>query len=175
MAVFFEENRAVSPVIGVVLMVAIVVLLATVVAAMVLGLDDRLQDPAPVGGFNQDYVPSGADNTDDRPYVKITHRIGETVDGENIVIRDGAGNEITWSSVWTAGPEVQAGEYVHIDGFGSDSALDPICEAGDTYTIILQDEKGQTLIVNQWTAQSDPSLPEASPSDDDGDGIPNWC
>lgn len=97
------------------------------------------------------------------------------MDGENIVIKDESGNEIAWADVWTGGPEVKAGEYVHIDGFDSDAVLDLICAAGDTYYVILQDDAGRSLIVNEWTAPTDPDLPAGSPSDADGDGIPDWC
>ena len=170
-----QRTRSVSPVVGVTMMLVIVILLAAVIASMALGLEDRLREPAPSGGFEQDFVPSGQDNTDDRPYVKITHRVGRTVDGDNIVIRDESGNQVTWSDVWTGGPEVKAGEYVHIDGFESDGALDPICEAGQTYYVVLQNDEGRTIVVNEWTAPTDPDLPAGSPSDADGDGIPDWC
>jgi hypothetical protein len=156
-------------------MVAIVVLLAAVVGTFAAGFERELQGSAPSGGFQQDYVASGDDNTDDRPYVVITHEVGRTVDASNIVIKDESGNTITWENVWTGGPEVRAGEYVHIDGFDSDSALDPICEKGDTYWVIFQDDEGRTLSVNKWTAPVAPDLPPGSPSDGDGDGIPDWC
>ena len=60
------------------------------------------------------------------------------------------------------------------DGFASDSALDPICEAGDRYWVVLENGDGQTLITNEWTAPSDPDI-SAPTHDDDDDGIPNWC
>ncbi|WP_254841100.1 type IV pilin [Natronomonas marina] len=167
--------RGISPVIGVVLLASITVVLAALVATMAIGFQGKLQDPAPNGGFDQDYQPSGADNTDDRPYVEITHQVGRVVDAENIVIKDESGNTITWNDVWTGGPQVRAGEYVHLDGFASDGVLDPICEEGDTYWIILKNDEGETLMVNEWTAPTDPDLPPGSDSDDDGDGIPNWC
>lgn len=170
-----EGPRGISPVLGVILMAGITVVLATVVASLALGFDSQLQEPAPPGGFDTDFVASGADNTDDRPYVTITHEVGETVSGDNIVIKDGSGNSITWHDVWTGGPEVHAGEYVHIDGFGSDRVLDPICEAGQGYQIILTDDDGDALVISEWEAPRDPDLPAGSSSDTDGDGIPNWC
>jgi len=170
-----EGSRGVSPVVGVVLLTAIAVVLAGVIATLALGFEGKLRDPAPSGGFDREYSPSGADNTDDRPYVTITHQVGRTIDAENVVIKDGSGNEITWSAVWTGGPEGYAQEYVHIDGFGSDGALDPICEAGQVYVVVLEDDDGNSLIVNEWEAPSDPDLPPGSPSDSDGDGIPDWC
>lgn len=168
-------ERGVSPVMGTVLMVAIVVLLAAVIASMAFGSEEQLQEPPPSGAFHQDYVASGADNTNDRPYVEITHQFGETADAENIIIKDEAGNTVTWNDVWTGGSEVKAGEFVHLDGFGSDSPLQPICEQGDSYWIIWEDDDGDALVVNKWTAPSDPNLPSGSSFDDDGDGIPNWC
>jgi len=167
-------DRGISPVIGVVLMTAIVVVLAAVVASLALGFEAELREPAPVGGFEQSYVPDGADNTNDRPYIEIRHELGETVDAERIYIKDEAGNTIRWDNVWTGGPEVRAGEFVHIDGFQSDSVLDPICSEGDTYWVILQDDDGRSLVVNEWTAATDPQLPPSSPYNR-GDGIPTWC
>jgi len=168
------SERGVSAAVGVVLMLAITVLLAATVASIALGFDDELQEPAPSGGFDQAYTPTGEDNTDNRPYVVLTHEVGRTVDAENIVIKDESGNSIRWNDVWTGGPEVKAGEYVHIDGFDSDSVLDPICEAGDTYRIVLKSDDGETLIVNEWEAPTDPQLPSGHPSNR-GDGIPTWC
>lgn len=46
------DDRAVSPVIGVILMVAITVILAAVIGTFVLGLGDQLGDTAPQASFN---------------------------------------------------------------------------------------------------------------------------
>ena len=170
-----SDRRAVSPVIGVLLMVAIVVVLAGVFGALVMGFDEQLKEPALNGGFDREYAPDGADNTDDRPYVVVTHEVGRVVDADNIYITDDSGNTITWSNVWTGGSEVRAGEFVHLDGFGSDSTLDLICEAGDSYRITVENDEGERLLVQKWSAPTDPDLPAGSPSDSDGDGIPDWC
>jgi flagellin-like protein len=170
-----HRSRGVSPVVGLVLMVGIAEVLAAVLASMALGFESKLREPAQSGSFDQAYTASEQGNTDDRPYVEITHEVGETADASNIVIRDESGNEVTWENVWTGGPEVKAGEFVHIDGFDSDSALDPICEAGQTYWVVLQDDDGEALVVNSWEAPTDPQLPASSSSDSNGDGIPDWC
>ena len=167
-------SRAVSPVIGVVLMVAIVVLLSAVLASLAMGFDGKLQEPAPNGGFERTYESSGAGNTDNRPYVVITHEVGRTVDAEDILIRDDDGNSIRWDQVWTGGPKVHAGEYVHLDGFGSDAVLEPICE-GRSYWIILQDDDGDSLMVTKWTATQSPTVPHTSPLDSNDNGIPDHC
>ena len=51
----FRDDNAVSPVIGVILMVAITVILAAVIASFVLGLGDQ-NNPAPTADFNFDAV-----------------------------------------------------------------------------------------------------------------------
>jgi len=52
------EDRAVSPVIGVILMVAITVILAAVIGTFVLGLGDQLGDTAPQASFTVDSANS---------------------------------------------------------------------------------------------------------------------
>jgi flagellin-like protein len=60
---FNKEDRAVSPVIGVILMVAITVILAAVIGTFVLGLGDNVQQNAQAGvTFSQSDNPSGDDN-----------------------------------------------------------------------------------------------------------------
>jgi flagellin-like protein len=169
-----NDGRAVSQVIGVILLIAIVVILAAIVASLALGFDEKLQEPTPTGTFDYEYISSGDGNTNDRPYVNISHDGGDVIDGEQIVIRDESGNSITWKDVWTGGPEVKPGEFVHIDGFGSDSVLDPICEEGDTYKLIFEREDGGNSIVTEWSARKSPDLPESS-SYNSGDGTPTWC
>jgi len=162
-------------VVGVALLLVIVVLLVVAFASLALGFTSELHDPAPTGRFDTAYTATGAGNTDDRPYLTITHEGGPTVDADDVVIKDESGNRITWHDVWTGGPQVESGEYVHIDGFGSDSTLDPICEAGDTYRFVVLNDAGNQLTMYEWSAPSPPDLPAGSPSDDDGDGVPNWC
>ena len=51
----FDDDSAVSPVIGVILMVAITVILAAVIASFVLGLGDQTDDVSPNIQFDTDY------------------------------------------------------------------------------------------------------------------------
>ncbi len=55
----FDDDAAVSPVIGVILMVAITVILAAVIATFVLGLGDQVSDAAPQTSFSFDYNGTG--------------------------------------------------------------------------------------------------------------------
>ena len=148
-------ERGVSPVIGVVLMVAIVALLGAVVGAMALGFDDRLGEPAPQVALDVSaYSADGADNGG-RPYIEIHHRAGDIADGTEVFIRDASGNEIAWSDVWTAGPTVGPGSYAHIDGCGSDGSLDVISAEGQAYTVIFRKD-GRTLVVYEVTVPAPP-------------------
>ncbi|MEF8885577.1 MAG: type IV pilin N-terminal domain-containing protein, partial [Haloarculaceae archaeon] len=51
----FTDDDAVSPVIGVILMVAITVILAAVIATFVLGLGDQVSNTAPQASFGFDW------------------------------------------------------------------------------------------------------------------------
>jgi flagellin-like protein len=81
------EDRAVSPVIGVILMVAITVILAAVIGTFVLGLGDQVSESAPQASFSFDFNMSANE-------VTITHEGGETLETSNIGIDgdDGAPN-----------------------------------------------------------------------------------
>jgi flagellin-like protein len=74
----FTEDRAVSPVIGVILMVAITVILAAVIGTFVLGLGDQVSESAPQAQFTFDF----ANGT----YGTITHDGGDTVEDSTLKI-----------------------------------------------------------------------------------------
>lgn len=85
------DDDAVSPVIGVILMVAITVILAAVIAAFVLGLGDT-SNPAPQVSFDYDYdqndstsATQGFNNTKSTAgQLKITVSTGDRVNSERI-------------------------------------------------------------------------------------------
>jgi flagellin-like protein len=83
-----DGERAVSPVIGVILMVAITVILAAVIATFVLGLGEQVGSSAPQATFqfSQDNVTyQDADpHTYAATQVVITHQGGATIEGENL-------------------------------------------------------------------------------------------
>ncbi|ELZ39322.1 flagellin domain-containing protein [Halorubrum saccharovorum DSM 1137] len=62
---FQDSDRAVSPVIGVILMVAITVILAAVIGTFVLGLGDQLGDSTPQASFDIDGVDTAGNGTID--------------------------------------------------------------------------------------------------------------
>jgi flagellin-like protein len=78
-----QENRAVSPVIGVILMVAITVILAAVIGAFVLEIGDQ-QETAPNTSFSSDeqvvYIQGKNNFQANITTVDITHAGGNTID-----------------------------------------------------------------------------------------------
>lgn len=110
-----NDDDAVSPVIGVILMVAITVILAAVIASFVLGLGDQTQT-TPTASFNFDY-----DSSSSPPGVQVTHGGGATIDGDELYLRGDTGAsssssfDVQWSSVSGAGTEVTAGNSVTVD------------------------------------------------------------
>ena len=72
-----QNNKAVSPVIGVILMVAITVILAAIIGVVVLDFGGDISESPPSSTFSM----SVSDNT-----ATITHEGGETVDGDSISI-----------------------------------------------------------------------------------------
>ena len=71
------EDRAVSPVIGVILMVAITVILAAVIGTFVLGLGDQVDESAPQASFSFEFNDTG---------VNVTHEGGETLERSTLDI-----------------------------------------------------------------------------------------
>ncbi len=113
----FNDDRAVSPVIGVILMVAITVILAAVIGTFVLGLGDQVQRDTPRASFS-------FDTADGKTNVTVTHESGDSIDGTNVLVKstksfsyNGAGQQTTsvqWSEI--DGAEVSAGSSVMITG-----------------------------------------------------------
>ena len=89
-----SEDDAVSPVIGVILMVAITVILAAVIASFVLGLGDTADEVQPNSNFALDDVTQ-EDANEEWESVIITLTDGDTVDADEIIFRgDAVDNEL---------------------------------------------------------------------------------
>ena len=72
----FTDDDAVSPVIGVILMVAITVILAAVIGTFVLGLGDQVQSTSPQASFAFDYTNNTGGNSDT---LSVTHDGGDSI------------------------------------------------------------------------------------------------
>ena len=113
-----NDDDAVSPVIGVILMVAITVILAAVIASFVLGLGDQAQQTTPQASFSFDYDSSmnstedfdGDLSDNDDGQLTITHDGGDTIEAGRIDITDGT-NTADMESAFSdnADSEISAG------------------------------------------------------------------
>ena len=127
----FDDDRAVSPVIGVILMVAITVILAAVIGTFVLGLGDQVQNTTPQAIF-------GFDSADSATNVTITHESGNSIPASNINISatsnfNATGNtsatdnftSYSWADFPSASTDVSAGSSVTVTsttgGFGGET------------------------------------------------------
>ncbi|QPV63896.1 type IV pilin N-terminal domain-containing protein [Halosimplex litoreum] len=101
----FDDDDAVSPVIGVILMVAITVILAAVIASFVLGLGNQAQQGAPTAtiGFDYEQVNEWSDQ-DNVGVLTVSHDGGDSVSDDELYIRgsnffdlyEDAGTVSTW-------------------------------------------------------------------------------
>jgi len=115
------EDRAVSPVIGVILMVAITVILAAVIGTFVLGLGDQVSESAPQASFSFDF--------NDSEGVNVTHEGGETLEKGNIDINSSDG--LTQVTPFPD-PTISAGDTASYDDAG----------AGETIRVIWTNPAG---------------------------------
>jgi len=114
----FTDDEAVSPVIGVILMVAITVILAAVIATFVLGLGDRVSNTSPSASFSFEYSEGevtdsktefdchdangnseyplnetdASSSPDDQGVLDITHDSGESIEAARLKLSDDSGN-----------------------------------------------------------------------------------
>ena len=121
------EDRAVSPVIGVILMVAITVILAAVIGTFVLGLGDQVSESAPQASFSFDFDGSN---------VTITHEGGETLESSQITV-DGDNSTPTGANNFT-GDTISSGDSSEYSGINSGETIRVIWTnpaGGETNTI----------------------------------------
>jgi flagellin-like protein len=97
-----REKNAVSPVIGVILMVAITVILAAVIGAFVLNLGDTSTKP----------VQTNLAWSNESTGIKMMHQSGDAIQDDNVHIRVTAGGSTTTLDLQYA--EMSAGQTLYI-------------------------------------------------------------
>jgi archaeal flagellin N-terminal-like domain len=112
------DERAVSPVIAVILMVAVTVILAAVVGTTVLGAGQGVEpNPAPQASFGFDFNESSQK-------VDVNHRGGDRIEvGENaqrVAVVSAAGTSETW--IDSPGQSISAGETKEDVDYGAPEA-----------------------------------------------------
>ena len=136
----FADDDAVSPVIGVILMVAITVILAAVIASFVLGLGDQ-NNPAPTTDFSFDY-----DNSTDN--VTISHNEGDELNTDNVYIRGedlggSATGQVSTEYSSTLPNDWKAGESIDVNTVNNDYVVRIVWEDPDSdQTSTLDTDEG---------------------------------
>ena len=159
-----DATRAVSPVIGLILMVAIVVVLATVIGAYFVGFSEQEPTQAPQVAIVADYSERTDGNGE---YLNLSFESGDTLERGDLSLvvtdaRSSSGDPATLNTGplaaqaptrITAGVEISihAG---HFDGIGSGEHLD-LSEA--TLRLVWQTEsfeETESYVIYRWPAPS---------------------
>ncbi|OYR53581.1 hypothetical protein DJ73_07155 [Halorubrum sp. Ea1] len=137
---FKKDDRGVSPVIGVILMVAITVILAAVIGTFVLGLGDSLGDSQPTAQINLDASSSE---------LTLEHAGGDRIPAEELEIRvtnvnsGGTGIDLTdvdkFDSAFTVGDT--ASTTVNTSSSGTDTTIRVQIIHTPSDSIILDEER----------------------------------
>ena len=139
---FIEDDDAVSPVIGVILMVAITVILAAVIATFVLGLGEQISATGPTASFDFEY-----DDGLSPPELTVTHTSGNTIEAGNLYLR-GSNEEGSWDTLpgssYGASSKINAGSSVTVE-----------VDASDTVRVVWESDEGsQTSTLEKWSGPS---------------------
>jgi len=132
---FQDNDRAVSPVIGVILMVAITVILAAVIGTFVLGLGDQIGGSATAG------VTVDGDNTTD-----VTVTLTNLGTAESVKIVDSNGMSIGDTGVTGNLPMNSTGASVTLDGTTTPSR--------NSYNIVAVGPGGEQSVLRSFQVAS---------------------
>ncbi|WP_435360589.1 type IV pilin [Haloarchaeobius sp. DFWS5] len=144
----FTDDDALSPVIGVVLMVAVTVVLSAAIGAFVLDIGSQVTEASPnmVVEYNMSVGTNGSD------YVELSHTGGDSVDAERLTVNIGgtaayeagsvSGTDFTdgtndWSGTVTAGAVLEIRED-STDSITAGQVVQVIWSKGGQSTILSQ-------------------------------------
>lgn len=152
---FIQERDGVSPVIGVILMVAITVILAAVIGAFVIGIgDDQSTVPQASWDFSQtteDVTWQNNDPNEDVKTVTVSHNSGSSISASNLEVTVNGDEAFDvndsdeYAPLFDSG-EVRAGNSERVAAYGgsagSASDGDDSLESGDTVRVIWESDDG---------------------------------
>lgn len=114
-----NDGRAVSPLIGNILMVGVVVILGTVLTVFAFSYLDILRPPAPEAAFSGEFTESGR--------ITVAHASGDTISAQDIEVRvaDASGTTTlgTWKTLAGRPTDVSAGDSISETGFNGDETV----------------------------------------------------
>ena len=141
------DDDAVSPVIGVILMVAITVILAAVIAAFVLGLGDT-EDPAPQVSFDTEYDPDTNSGE-----VTFTVQSGDSFDAGNVEVtnQQGSSDDLT-AAFGSSDSTVDAGASFTVGDTNSDLNVGGVSPGDRVDVTFTPDDGGESSIIETFNA-----------------------
>ena len=123
---FNKDERGVSPVIGVILMVAITVILAAVIGTFVLGLGDQIGGSATAG------VTVDGDNTTD-----VTITLTNTGTADRVTVRDSNGDALSPA--------------ITLNKTGATGKVNTTAHSTGDYTIVAIGPEGEESVLRSFT------------------------
>ena len=146
-----DDDSAVSPVIGVILMVAITVILAAVIATFVLGLGEQVSETTPNANFEGDWVGNGSYENVNDTVLEITHTSGPELESGtlSIVSNDNVSTNAT-RGIDTETISMSAGDTIVVEGT-SPAPLDE----GEEVRLRWESESGDSAILRTFEAPED--------------------
>jgi flagellin-like protein len=148
-----RNDEAVSPVIGVILMVAITVILAAVIGTFVLGLGGSVQQTAPQASFTFDLDTTTTsdncngnleDTSNPSGVLSITHDGGDSIVEDRLSLSDDDGtpiNDLENCASISSSDEVSAG-----------TTIAPDVDTDDTVRVIWESQNGEnTATLGQFS------------------------
>ena len=151
---FAGDDRAVPPVVGVVLMVGITVILAAVVGTVAVGFTDRFGQSTPQTSFGFEYdagTPDGGECSvdvtggGDAGTLTVAHESGEAIDGDQLYLVTDAGEAEWQGDCDDTADTVSTGESIDVE-VDADQTLRVVWEAEDG---------GQTKTIVRWDGPDD--------------------
>ena len=148
----FTDDSAVSPVIGVILMVAITVILAAVIGTFVLNLGGSVSQTTPQASFGFDYNDADSSNDwNENDEITVVHETGDSIDVDRLSVVIGG---TTVNPSWSGSDPVSAGDTATIEHAASGS--NPTWVSGDSVRVTWNSENNE----NSATL-SESTVPEA--------------
>jgi flagellin-like protein len=143
-----NDREAVSPVIGVILMVAITVILAAVIGTFVLGLGDEVSNSSPSATLTFDFDSTastancGAVDQSGEGALTITHDGGDTIEADSLTVTGASDGPYAFS----------CGSLAPSSDVSAGTSLEVAALNGDTVRVVWESSSGSdTATLAKWT------------------------
>jgi FlaG/FlaF family flagellin (archaellin) len=146
-------DDAVSPVIGIILMVAITVILTTVVGTFVLDLGSSGTEPAPFVNWDFEAEPNGTDFSGNGDTITVSHRQGDELTESLAVLVDGervdSSSDLKYVPSSGFGSSVGPGDSVTVK-----ETTDGAIEEGDPVLVVYRPDRPKLrTVMDQGTVE----------------------